>query len=617
MDIAPMLPFVLRNRTAVRPSFGPVIAGNLPVPSSSGVGPLEMVLRVGGLSPVFQPIVSMVDGTVYAHEALIRGPQGTALHTPDALLHAAADEGLGYEFEYACLIAALRTWGSLRMVGRLFVNISANALTHLHGQHGSDDLLKLISSMGVAARMLVLEITEHERVDDMDHLADVVRQLRTQGMSLALDDFGDGRSSLRLWSQLKPEVVKIDKYFTKDISEHGDKLKTIQALQQIASVFGSELVAEGIETAEDMRVLRDLGISYGQGYFLGHPDRNPVRFVNADAQRVLAERQVAVFPELSRASVLGQLRNVALVEAPHVTGASTNDELAAVFLQNTQLHAVALLEGDRPVGIINRVQFMNEYSKLYYREVWGRKSCAIHANDQPRVVEREHSVDELVGILTSQDQRYLLDGFIVTDNGRYVGLGTGDQLVRSVTETRIEAARHANPLTFLPGNIPISLHMERLLKKKVRFVACYADLNNFKPFNDYYGYWRGDEMIRLLSRIAMEQCNAQRDFLGHVGGDDFILLFQSQDWLQRCDALVNDFNARALEMFDAAARLAGGIEAEDRHGVMRFFPCTTVSIGAVAIDGSQYSRAEDVANLAALAKHDAKRAGVAVLQRMV
>jgi GGDEF domain-containing protein len=102
-----------------------------------------------------------------------------------------------------------------------------------------------------------------------------------------------------------------------------------------------------------------------------------------------------------------------------------------------------------------------------------------------------------------------------------------------------------------------------------------------------------------------------------MGGDDFILLFQSQDWLQRCETLVNDFNARALDMFDAAARQAGGIEAEDRHGVMRFFPCTTVSIGAVAIDGSQYSRVEDVANLAALAKHDAKRAGVAVLQRMV
>jgi hypothetical protein len=71
----------------------------------------------------------------------------------------------------------------------------------------------------------------------------------------------------------------------------------------------------------------------------------------------------------------------------------------------------------------------------------------MHANLAPRIIERDHKIDELVGILTSEDQRYLADGFIVTDNGRYVGLGTGDQLVRSVTETRIEAARHANPPT--------------------------------------------------------------------------------------------------------------------------------------------------------------------------
>jgi diguanylate cyclase (GGDEF)-like protein len=194
-------------------------------------------------------------------------------------------------------------------------------------------------------------------------------------------------------------------------------------------------------------------------------------------------------------------------------------------------------------------------------------------------------------------------------------LGTGEQLVRSVTETRIEAARHANPLTFLPGNIPISQHIERLIRKKVCFVACYADLNNFKPFNDYYGYWRGDEMIRLLARLAMEQCDSQRDFLGHVGGDDFILLFQSPDWRQRSERLVEAFNTQAQSLFDDAARNAGGIEAEDRQGVLRFFPCTTVSIGAIAIDGSQFSRAEDVANLAALAKHDAKRAGAGLLER--
>jgi diguanylate cyclase (GGDEF)-like protein len=559
--------------------------------------------------------VNLENGTVYAHEALIRGPQGTALHTPDSLLCAAAQEHLSDEFEYACVVAALQIWGHLNAPGRLFVNIYANALTHLFEKRGTHYLYDLITELGVQPRMLVLEITEHERVNDMDHLAGVVEQARAVGVSLALDDFGDGRSSLRLWSQLKPESVKIDKYFTKSLSEHGDKLKTIQALQQIASIFDSALIAEGIETAEDLRVLRDLGITYGQGYFLGHPDRQPVRYLNSAASRVLGERQVAVFPELSRSVQGGQLRNLNLVPAPTVNAASTNDELAALFLDKPLMHAVAMIDGDQPVGIINRALFMNEYSKLYYREVWGRKSCAVHANLAPRVIERDHSVDELIGILTSQDQRYLTDGFIVTENGRYVGLGTGDQLVRSVTETRIEAARHANPLTFLPGNIPISQHIDRLLKKNVCFVACYADLNNFKPFNDYYGYWKGDEMIRLVARLAMEQCDTQIDFLGHVGGDDFILLFQSSDWLERCEKLVKLFDERAFTMYDPKAQSCGGIEAEDRHGLPRFFPCTTLSVGAIEIDGSLYARAEDVANLAALAKHDAKHAGAGVFVR--
>lgn len=582
----------------------------------NGQGPLEKVLQEGGLYPVFQPIINLSDASIHAHEALIRGPRGTGLHTPDALLRAAAQECLGYEFEYACVVAALRTWGKMDVPGRLFVNMSAAVLTQLIRTRGPDELLTLISGLGILSRMLVLEITEHERVDDMDELAEVVARVREAGVSLALDDFGDGRSSLRLWSQLKPEVVKIDKYFTKDISQHGDKLKTIQALMQIADIFGTSLVAEGIETKEDLRVLRDLGIAYGQGYFLGHPNPTPVQYVGVDSQRVLAERQIVVFPELSRATPNGLLRNISLIPAPTVSALTTNDAMAECFSLWPNLHAVAVLDKEKPVALINRSQFMNAYSKLYYREVWGRKSCMVHANMEPRLIERDHSVDELIGILTSQDQRYLNDGFIVTDNGRYVGLGTGEQLVRSVTETRIEAARHANPLTFLPGNIPISQHIERLIRKKVCFVACYADLNNFKPFNDYYGYWRGDEMIRLLARLAMEQCDSQRDFLGHVGGDDFILLFQSLDWRLRCERLVQAFNTQACTLFDDAARQAGGIEAEDRQGVLRFFPCTTVSIGAIAIDGSQFSRAEDVANLAALAKHDAKRAGAGLLERV-
>ena len=580
-----------------------------------GRGPLAAMLRRQQLYPVFQPIVSLGDGAIFSHEALIRGPLNTSFHAPDTLLLAAAHEHINYEFENHCVSVALDLWGSLNQPGRLFVNISADVLLALIRQCGCDSLLALLGTMGVSPRMLVLEITEYERVSDMDHLATVVQQVRAAGVAMALDDFGDGRSSLRLWSQIKPEFVKIDKYFTKSISQYADKLKTIQALQQIAAIFDTALIAEGIETEDDLRVLRDLGIQYGQGFFLGRPARLPHEQIDAPAMVAIRDHTVAVFPEPQRAPCAGTLSRLAIVPAPTVGLSTTNDQLARVLFNHPKLQAIAVLDGVRPVAIINRSAFMNEYSKLYYREIWGHKSCMLHANLEPRLIERNHSIDELVGILTSEDQRYLADGFIVTENGCYLGLGTGEQLVRSVTETRIEAARHANPLTFLPGNIPITQHIERLLASGMGFVACYADLNNFKPFNDQYGYWRGDEMIRLLARLAQAHCDTRRDFVGHVGGDDFILLYQSDDWQTQCQQIIDEFAEQAQALFDAPARAAGGIQAEDRFGVSRFFPLTTLSIGAVRITAHQFANAEQVASVAALAKHHAKTDGKGLVVR--
>ncbi|MFO6419769.1 GGDEF domain-containing protein [Hylemonella sp. W303a] len=574
-------------------------------------------MRQGGLRAVFQPIVDLKSAAVHAHEALIRGPEDSPLHRPDALLRAAQDEGLLYEFELFCLQVALRRWGALRQPGRLFLNISANALSRLVDVGGTTLLAQGIRNLQVSPRKVVLEITEHERVHDVDALCEVSRALQSEGLALALDDFGDGRSSLRLWSQLKPDIVKIDKYFSHDIHESADRLKTLQALLQIADVFGTSLVAEGIEHEAELRVIRDLGVTYGQGWLLGRPGAEVSAEPAREAVGVLLDTRVAVLPEQRYVAQRGQLRHLSIIDAPTLTPATSNDEAAAMFQANPGLHAMAVLEGtlqgdgggDRPIAILNRQQFMDHYATLYFREIHGRKSCIKHANREPRLIERNFDIEELVGILTSQDQRYLSDGFIVTDNGRYVGLGTGDQLVRSVTELRLEAARHANPLTSLPGNIPISLHMQRLLDSGGAFTVCYLDLDNFKPFNDHYGYWRGDEMIRLLARLAAAHSDPQRDFVGHVGGDDFMILFQSEDWRSRCERIIATFARQARELYDEEGRTRGGVEAEDRQGVRRFFPCTTVSIGAVRVAGGEYRDAEELATKASLSKHEAKLAG--------
>ncbi|HKX44591.1 MAG TPA: EAL domain-containing protein [Burkholderiaceae bacterium] len=580
-----------------------------------GSGPLSRLLVDESLRGVFQPIVSMGDGSIYAHEALIRGPANLPLHSPDLLLAAARRENLLIEFEIACVRQQLSQWAEAGAPGRLFLNLSASTLVQVFERFDAAQIAEALADLGLRPGLLVVEITEHEHVTDVARLRDSVQKLHAAGLALALDDFGDGRSSLRLWSELAPDIVKIDKYFTRELSRHGKKVQTLRALLQIADTFGTTLVAEGIETGEDLRLVRDLGISLAQGYLLGRPNAAPLRELAAEPARIIRDRRIAVMPQQRTASSPARLRELHVVDVEPITRETSNDRVAALFHANPQWHAIAIVDGATPVGLVNRQTFMDRYSKQFFKELYGRKPCVAFANMTPRLVERDQSLAELTAILTSQDQRYLSEGFIVTERGRYVGLGTSEQLVRNVTESRIEAARHANPLTFLPGNIPISEHIGRLLASGADFVACYTDLSDFKPFNDLYGYWQGDEVIKLAATVIVRHCDAAADFVGHVGGDDFVVLFQSADWRQRCDRMVAEFAERVPSLYDEAARAARGISAEDRHGIERFFPFTALYVGAVRAGDAPFVSAEQVAGAAARAKQAAKRGGLSVVLR--
>ena len=561
----------------------------------------------------FQPIADLRDGSVHAHEALVRGPVDSRLAMPDALFAVAHHEGCGFELEVESVKQALRAWSGSRRTGRLFLNFSADSLVRMLRERSIKDVLQIASEQGVAPSMLVIELTEHEQVRDFDALLATCTTLRRHGVTIALDDFGDGRSSLRLWSELKPDIVKIDKYFLKDLARHGDKLQTLRALLQIAETFGSRLVAEGLEGAEELRLARDLGITFGQGWALGRPLPQPVEQLLPLAQSVLASPDIAVFPELKRASNSGFTASRLLITAPSIPPTATHDAVYEMLREPDALHALAVVEDDKPIALVNRSQFIANYARPYFKELYGNKPCTLFASLSPLTIELHTGIEELTNVLTSGDQRYLTEGFVITEGGRYKGLGTGQQLVRAVTEARIEAARHANPLTFLPGNIPITDHIERLLASGRDFVAGYADLNHFKPYNDQYGYWRGDEMIRLVAGVLGAHCDPRRDFVGHVGGDDFVILFQSTDWQERCHRIVAIFNEKAKELFDAEALAAGGIHAEDRHGDMRFHPCTTLCIGAVPVQPGRFDHAEDVASAAASAKRQAKRDNLSVV----
>lgn len=568
------------------------------------------LIAAGTLQPNFQPIVQLQDGAVHAYEALIRTPPDCPWRNPDALFAAARAQGELINLEIECVRRSLLVWSTAGVPGRLFLNLSAEALVTALAQRDLELLMNLSRGSSLAPDGVVIELTEHEHVADFEALAAAVGRLRRHGVQLALDDFGDGRSSLRLWSELKPEIVKIDKYFIHDLPQHPEKLQTLRALLKISETLGSTLVAEGIETTAELHLVRDLGISLGQGWVLGRPQPQPATEVLAPALEVIRSRDVAVFPERRRATQQRANAWTFLNEAPAVSPSATNQELFDRFDADESLLALAIVDEGRPVGLIGRQRFVDRYAKPFVRELYGRQSCTLFANLSPRLVDIGAGIDDLTAVLTSDDQRYLSDGFVITQGGLYRGIGRGEDLVRAVTEARIEAARHANPLTLLPGNIPLTQHIQRLLGSGRDFVACYCDLNHFKPFNDLYGYWRGDEMIHLAARAILGQADARRDFVGHVGGDDFVILFQSDDWDRRCQAVVDTFNADALTLYDEPAREAGGVMAEDRYGVQRFHPLTTMSIGIVRVAGRDESvRPEDVANAAARAKRRAKQGG--------
>lgn len=575
-------------------------------------GDLGDILSGGGLEAHFQPIASLRPAQLFGYEGLIRGPADSPLRYPQELFQAARAAGRGIELEMACARAIVAGFARLRLPGRLFINFSGQCIERLNGR--ATAALDFLFDYGLPPNRIVIELTEHERIADPTELRARVRDLRSTGASFALDDFGDGHSSLRLWAELAPEFVKIDKYFVGGLQGDTARFQCVRALMNLGQVFGTRLVAEGIETEGDLRTIRDLGIEFGQGVLLGEPLDAPVREISGEAVDLLAAREIAVYPETVRMPIQRHTVGQLVVPAPTLTPAVNNDTAGLMFDSRPELHAMAVIDGERPVGIINRRVFMERYAKPFYRELYGKRSCTLLMNDQPFVIECHASIEELTEMLTGQDQRYLADGVILTESGHYAGLATGESLVRTLAEIRLEAARYANPLTFLPGNIPISGHIARLLDKRVPFTACYSDLNHFKPFNDQYGYWRGDEMIKLAATTCALQCDPVRDFLGHVGGDDFVILFQSPDWFERCERILGEFNTDALALFDPADRERGGISAEDRQGNPAFFPLTTISIGTVRIMPGDFRRHEDVASAAAAAKREAKHRGLGIYQ---
>ena len=222
---------------------------------------VERYLRGRGLSHVFQPVYDITSGECFAVEALARF-SGQPKRTPDLWFAEAHEMGVGVELEVASVKGALACLSRLPGEVALCVNAGPEAIV-------SEEVRRLLAAS--ESRRVVVELTERAKVDDYSRLLHTLRQLHLMDVRLAIDDTGAGFASLAHILKLGPDIIKLDRELTSGIDRDPVRAALATALVSFAARMEAEIIAEGIETAAELDVLRRLGIRYGQGYFLCRP----------------------------------------------------------------------------------------------------------------------------------------------------------------------------------------------------------------------------------------------------------------------------------------------------------------------------------------------------------
>jgi EAL domain-containing protein (putative c-di-GMP-specific phosphodiesterase class I) len=216
----------------------------------------------------FQPIVDLETATPMGWEGLSRGPRGSDLELPIVLFSRAARFGITEELERACRRQAFIDWHLLKQPGRLFVNtVPATVRDTTFQGRGVLDYL----GPDLSPNAITLEITERQVIDNLNLYREAMHAFTDLGFSFAIDDVGAGYSGLETVAVLKPAYLKIDIALVRDVHQKRVSQQVVKAILDMGQGLGATVIAEGIQTKDEARVLQDLGVEWGQGYLYARP----------------------------------------------------------------------------------------------------------------------------------------------------------------------------------------------------------------------------------------------------------------------------------------------------------------------------------------------------------
>lgn len=568
------------TRPVLEPGMSAVPAETLPF---RGFGDDQIItLAKLVIENAFQPIVETTNAAVFGYESLMRGFDRLGYASPLELLDKAEEVGQLLALEHLINSRAVAAFATLPdfSTRTLFLNFDSR----LVGGEGDvvERLVNHLKRVNIAPSPLCFELSERFDNGKVPDFSAFVRQLRLAGFKLAIDDFGAGFNGLRMLCDQPVDYVKIDRHFITGVDRDSRKRHLVRHAVNMAHVLGTRVIAEGAETEVEFLVCRDLGCDLVQGYFVARPTThlNELRPVYAHLELGGAR---------SHSSTLDSI--LIRKEVEQLPAVRESDDLDSVFdhfrLNPRQPFFPVLNANGEPRGILHEYHVKEMIYHPFGRDLLKnriyRRRISHFVTPAP-IADLDTPADEMLKIFAGMDGS---DCVILTENMRYAGILSAASLLKIINEKQLKMAQEQNPLTGLPGNRAIRDYVQQaILDGEQTRYFCYRDFEDFKPFNDTYGFQKGDLAIALFAALLRRHFIGEEKFLGHIGGDDF---FVGVSGLGEGEVravltrLLDDFRSDVRQLYSPEHQAAGRISGYSRDGGAKDFPLMRCSIAVLAL----------------------------------
>lgn len=567
---------------------------------------LTSILNTNSIFTLYQPIVSLLDGDVVGYEILSRGPVNSPLHAPSSLFEVAKEYNKTAELELLCKKNTSHNLKDIDSSTLLFINVDPLVFEDTaFKQYILNDFLR---SKKIQPSNIVFEINENTNITNYDEFNASLNDYIDHGYKIALDDLGTGNSGLKTLTEIKPNYIKIDMYFIRNIDTDSFKQKLIESFVKFANSTNIKVIAEGIETKEELETLISLGVFAGQGYYLGKPS-NKLAILPKTLKDFIINCNNNKNIDITKiySHCIGEIARIDKAFPMNCSCKSIKD-----YCDNNLLSGVVIVEDNIPKGLVMKYSLDSVLATQFGVAVFSKRPVRLIMDTNPLIIDYFTSVYDVSRISMTRKSDNIYDYIIITKNDKYYGVVTIQSLLDFTTQLEYNYARHLSPLTELPGNALIEKILSDSLKSNLFCCVLYLDLDNFKVYNDCYGFENGDKIIKYTAKLIERESHklfSDKAFVGHIGGDDFICMFESslEECNLLCENIISEFDLGVVNFFNEKDSKNKYIECYNRAGNKDIFPLTSISIGGFFGNINNFNNTEELAMFMSSMKKEAKK----------